>query len=229
MKTEIMVHHSLSSIPDHPWKNRTEWLEYDLAVKWIALEARNDAGLAGFMHMIRHPEKPYEWYFCDVHTMGPYRRQGVATGLYKEAMNQLRRYLKAYRITGSVKEDNLASIKLHEKMGFFNTHEAPAFPGLSSEPGETIFEHYFAKEFPARNTPIHQEVLAVLTGDKKEDVHAELEKTNSNPAAEIFLVWAGETPIGYRGYKDNTDYSLLPEWRKHLDHKCLTIRRFEEH
>ena len=39
MKTEIIVHHSLSSIPDNPWKNRTEWLEYDLAVKWIALEA----------------------------------------------------------------------------------------------------------------------------------------------------------------------------------------------
>ena len=90
MKTEIIVHHSLSSIPDNPWKSRTEWLEYDLAVKWIALEARNDAGLAGFMHIIRHPDKPYEWYFCDVHTIELYRRQGIATALYKEAMNQLR-------------------------------------------------------------------------------------------------------------------------------------------
>ncbi len=227
MNTEIIVHDSLASIPDNPWKSRTEWLEYDLAVKWIALEAGSDAGPAGFMHMIRHPERPYEWYFCDVHTIEPYRRQGVAAALYKEALNLLRRYGKAYRVTGSVRDDNTASVRLHEKMGFFNTHEAPAFPGLSFESGETVFEHYFAKEFPARNTPVHQEVLAALTGDTREAVCAELEKADSDSAAGIFLLWAGETPVGFRGYRNQSEYVLLPEWRKHLDHHCLKIWPFE--
>ena len=228
VKTEIIDYDSLSSIPDNPWKNRTEWLEYDLAVKWIALEARCDAGLAGFMHMIRHPERPYEWYFCDVHTVEPYRRQGVATALYKEALNLLRRYGKAYRVTGSVGEDNTASIKLHGKLGFFNTHEAPAFPGLSFECGETVFEHYFVKEFQARNTPVHQTVLAALTGDERETVCAELEKAGSDPAAGIFLLWAGETPVGYRGYHNHAEYVLLPEWQNYLDHNCLKIWPYEE-
>lgn len=228
MKTEIIVHHSLSSIPENPWKSRTEWLEYDLAVKWIALEARYDAALAGFMHMIRHPERPYEWYFCDVHTIEPYRRQGIATALYREAMILLRGYGKAYRMTGSVKNGNTASVMLHEKMGFYNTHEPPAFPGLSFEPGETVFEHYFVREYPARNTLIHQDVLAALTGDERETVCAELEKANPDPASGIFLLWAGETPVGYRGYKNHTEYVLLPEWRKHLDHKCLKIWRCRE-
>ena len=227
MKTEIIIHHSLSSIPDNPWQSQTEWLEYDLAVKWIALEARNEAGLAGFMHMIRHPERSYEWYFCDVHTIEAYRRQGVATALYKEAMNLLRRYERAYRITGSVRDDNTASIKLHENMGFFNTHESPVFPGFLFEPGETVFEHYFVKEFPARNTPIHQDILTALTGDEKETVCAELEKSNPDPTTGIFLLWAGETPVGYRGYKNQTEYVLLPEWRTHMDRNCLKIWPFE--
>ena len=228
VKTEIIVHHSLSSIPDNPWKNRTEWLEYDLAVKWIALEARCDAGPAGFMHMIRHPERPYEWYFCDVHTVESCRRQGVATAMYREALNLLRRYGKAYRVTGSVREDNTASVKLHEKLGFFNTREAPAFPGLSSEPGETVFEHCFVKEFPARNTPVHREILASLTGESMEDAAAELEKAGSEPAPGIFFLWAGETPAGYRRCHDDAGYILLPEWRKRLDHKCLKIWPYEE-
>ena len=57
----IVVHNSLASLEGNPWQQRTEMLEYELAVKWFALTAHIEDELAGFMHLIRHPERDYEW------------------------------------------------------------------------------------------------------------------------------------------------------------------------
>ena len=135
----IAVHNSLASMENNPWRQRTEMLEYELAVKWFALTAHTDGQLAGFMHLIRHPERDFEWYCCDVNTMDPYRRQGIATAMYQEAETLFLRYGKACRITASVSSQNTPSVKLHEKLGFFDTHEPPAFPGLDFGPDETVF------------------------------------------------------------------------------------------
>ena len=37
---QITVYNTLDTLPENPWRQRTEWLEYDLAVKWFAVEAR---------------------------------------------------------------------------------------------------------------------------------------------------------------------------------------------
>ncbi len=143
----IVVHNSLASLEGNPWQQRTEMLEYELAVKWFALTAHIEDELAGFMHLIRHPERDYEWYCCDVNAIDPYKRQGIATAMYREAVSLLLQYGKACRITASVNSHNIASVKLHEKLGFLNTHEPPFFNGLNFNPDETVYEHYFAKEF----------------------------------------------------------------------------------
>lgn len=222
---KIIADNSLSTLQDNPWKKTTEWFEYHLGAKWYAVQAYCEDELVGFMHMIKHPERPFEWYFCDVHTKEQYKRQGVATNMYEEALNLLLKYDKAYRITASVKCDNEASVKLHEKMGFFNTHEASVFPDLSFEFGETIHEHYFVREYPARNLPMHKEILAIHAGAKKDAVWAELEQSEHDSAVKVFIIWAGEISVGYRLVKkDETEIVLLPEWRKHLENKCLEIR-----
>ena len=220
----IAVHNSLASMENNPWRQRTEMLEYELAVKWFALTAHTDGQLAGFMHLIRHPERDFEWYCCDVNTMDPYRRQGIATAMYQEAETLLLRYGKACRITASVSSQNIPSVKLHEKLGFFDTHEPPAFPGLDFGPDETVFEHYFAKEYPARNVPIHREILAGIAGDSKEDVLEEIERSEQDPARKVFILWAGETPIGYRPAARDEPF-ILPEWKRHLENGCLEIIR----
>ena len=56
----IVVHNSLSSLEGNPWRQRTEMLEFELAVKWFALTAHIEGKLVGFMHLIRHPERDYE-------------------------------------------------------------------------------------------------------------------------------------------------------------------------
>ena len=214
--TEITIHDSLATIQDNPWKQKTEWLEYDLAVKWFSVEACLDGELCGFMHMIRHPGKENEWYSCDVFTMDSYRRQGIATAMYEEAMKRLQKYFRANRITASVKNDNEASVKLHEKIGFRNTHEASVFPGFTFEPDETLFEHWFAKTYPARDLPIHQQLLSALAGDKADGVLNALKVPGS-----VFILWAGNEAIGY-----SIDHRtvLLPEWEKRAEDHCLTIR-----
>ena len=173
----VRVHNTLSSMEENPWRQRTEMLEYELAVKWFALTADIDGKLAGFMHLIRHPERDFEWYCCDVYVFDPYKRQGVATAMYQEAAALLLRYGKACRITASVSVHNLPSVKFHEKLGFFNAHEPPVFHGLNFGPDDTLFERYFAREFPATNLPMHREILAGIARNGKAEVLDEVERS----------------------------------------------------
>ena len=170
------------------------------------------------------PERDFEWYCCDVNVIDPYKRQGVATAMYQKAERLLLRYGKACRITASVGSDNLSSVKLHEKLGFFNTHEPPSFRGLNFGPDETVYEHYFAKEFPARNLPMHREILAKIAQDSKDGVLEEVERSQQDPMRTVFILWAGETPIGYRLTAWDEPF-LLPEWKIRLENKCLEFIR----
>ena len=52
----IVVHNSLSSLEGNPWRQRTEMLEFELAVKWFALTAHIGGKLVGFMHLIHTTE-----------------------------------------------------------------------------------------------------------------------------------------------------------------------------
>ena len=220
----VIVHNTLSSMENNPWRQRTEMLEYRLAVKWFALTAHAQGTLAGFMHLIRHPERDFEWYCCDVNTVEPYKRQGIATAMYREVVPLLLRYGKACRITASVSGHNMPSVKLHEKLGFFNTHVPPSFSGLDFAPDETVYEHYFAREYPARNLPIHRDILAKIAGDGRDGVLDEVKRSERDPARKVFILWAGETPIGYRPAARDEPL-LLPEWEKHAENKCLEIIR----
>ncbi len=100
----------------------------------------------------------------------------------------------------------------------------PSFGGLNFGSDETVYEHYFAKEFPARNLPIHREILAKIAQDSKDDVLSEVEQSEQDPTRKVFILWAGETPIGYRRAAWNEPL-LLPEWKKHMDNNCLEIRQ----
>lgn len=219
----ITVHSALDTLPVNPWRQRTEWLEYDLAVKWFAVEARCEGELAGFMHMIRHPGRANEWYAGDVFTVERYRRQGVATAMYGEAMKRLTTYYRANRITASVSAGNKASVRLHEKLGFRDTREATAFLDFEFAPDETLYEHWFALEISARNVPIHREILADLAGENRNRVLADLERSEADPGKTVFLIWAGQEAIGYRPAREQEPV-LRAEWKERRETGCLDIR-----
>lgn len=223
---EIRVDDSFDTLQDHPWKETTEWFEYTYAVKWFAVQAYKKDELVGFMHVFRNPEDVTNWYFCDVHTMGEHRRQGIATKMYEKAISLVYQYDKAYRITASLHRDNTVSIGLHEKFGFRNTGEASAFPGMIFEPEETMYEYYFVFEYPARNTEIHRNHLKQLgelycqepcrnycketgmedctdAGVREKKVFVErlwsyLEESEQNEKLQVLLLWAGDQTVGFR-------------------------------
>lgn len=209
---EIVVDDSLYTLKENPWRHITEFFEYRYALKWYAVQVYSGKKLAGFMHVVRHPERVEEWYICDVHTMEEYRKQGVATLMYQKAFEIVSRYDKAYRITASVKNDNVASLKLHEKMGFFDTGADSVFPELIFEEGETMHEYYFATKLPVKDCERHRMIFERM-GWK-----ADFSK-------EMTLIWAGERVVGYTA---GDDMILLPEWEKHLKDGCLYINEMEE-
>lgn len=223
---EIRVDDSFDTLPDHPWKETTEWFEYTYAVKWFAVQAYQKDELVGFMHVFRNPEDVTNWYFCDVHTLGNHKRQGIASKMYEKAISLVYQYDKAFRITASIHRDNIASIRLHEKYGFRDTGVASSFPGMIFEPEETLYEYYFAFEYPAKNTEIHRNHLKRLgelyctEADKKncKGIHTDggkiiedvaenmvvkrlwsyLEESEQNEKLQVFLFWAGDQTVGYR-------------------------------
>ncbi len=219
----ISVHSTPDSLPVNPWRQRTEWLEYDLAVKWFAVEARCEGELAGFMHVIRHPARAGEWYACDVFTAERYRRQGVAAAMYGEALKHLSAYFRANRITASVSRGNEASVRLHEKLGFRDTREPPAFPDFLSAPDETLYEHWFAREIPARDVPIHRGILTNLATKNRGSVLTDLEQSGTDPGKTVLLIWAGQEAIGYRLAREEEPV-LRAEWQERRERGCLAIR-----
>ncbi len=219
---QITVHDTPATLRSNPWRHVTEWLEYDLAVKWFAVEARRGEELAGFMHLVRHPGRAGEWYACDVHTLEPYQRQGIASAMYREAEAHLRRYFRANRITAAVSRGNTASVRLHEILGFRDTREVPAFPDFRFEPDETLYEHYFAREIPAVNVPMHQEILASLAGESRESVLGLLEQSASDPGKKVYIIWAGSDPIGYR-FSGEKEPVLKAEWKQRYEDRYLTV------
>lgn len=220
----ITVHTGLDTLPANPWRQRTEWLEYDLAVKWFAVEARREGESVGFMHVIRHPGRASEWYACDVFTAERDRRQGIAAAMYGEALKHLGAYFRANRITASISRDNEASVRLHEKLGFRDTGEASAFPDFLFAPGETLYEHWFAREIPAGNVPMHRAILTDLAGKNRAGVLADLEQSGTDPGKTVFLIWAGQEAIGYRpAYEEHP--VLRAEWRERRERGCLALRR----
>lgn len=208
---EIVVDDSLYTLVDNPWKQTTEFFEYRFAVKWYAVSVFSGDERAGFMHVVRHPEREEEWYICDVHTIEKFRGQGVASLMYQKAFELVSRYDKAYRITASVKNDNTASLKLHEKMGFHDTGEDSVFPELVFEDGETMHEYYFATKVPARATKTHGELLCKLG-------------CPMDSGKKACLVFAGDSAVGYTIGGDTV---LLPEWEKHQKDGCLHIEEME--
>ena len=226
-KLRIEIDNSLYSLEENPWRQTTEWLEYYLEAKWYAIQAFYGEELAGFMHIIRHPERVGEWFFCDVHVIEKFRKQGVAAAMYEEAFGLLCHYDKAFRITASVKCDNLASQKLHEKMGFRNTGEISQFPELCFEEGETIYEHYFVQEFPVlKDNPSHRRHLERLAGERKDSVLKLVDEDDTDTI--VYLFWAGMNAVGYSVFREDKEQELclLPEWQQHLEGNCLDIRRW---
>ena len=157
---ELRVYDSLEYLPSNCWKKESIVdFEKTFAVKWYIIFAYDGESIIGSLRILRNPDDISNWYICEVHTLEQYRRIGIATKMYTVAFNLIKEYFAASSITVSISASNKASICLHNKLGFRNTSNVSMFADFCFEADETMYSLWLAQCYPAKNTPVHLDLL----------------------------------------------------------------------
>lgn len=211
---EIKIYDTWDNLPACRWKETIVDFEKEFAVKQYAIFAYVENEIVGFMRVLRNPDDVCEWYTCDVHVGDSCRRKGIATLMYKKTIEIVAEYERATKIITSISASNVASIKLHKKIGFIDTGITSSFADYTFEKDETKYCYWLeAKLFPARNVPIHMERLfpmwkayMIEIGEKYTDEDLRnglINRLNISQSHEnIFfeLMWCGNDMVGFVFY-----------------------------
>ena len=63
----------------------------------------------------------HDFYICALFTKKEYRNQGLGYKTLKHIIEEIKKY-NPNKIISGIEEDNFSSIKVHEKIGFINSH-----------------------------------------------------------------------------------------------------------
>ena len=241
MEQKMIIVDSLDNLPENPYKTITMDFEKSYAVKWYAILVYAEEELIGFMHIFRHPENAGFWYFSDVHTKAEFRKRQIATRMYETALELVKQYDKAYCVMASIHPENIASLKLHEKFGFVDSHQKSEFGDYIFDPKETMYFCYFVSIFPSNNNEMSktqlyplwkmylQEFQKNVSDESAEQaVNEMLAQTEKEESLQVDRIWAGDNLIGFICHscdKENAgkgifqkdkvkDCYILPAWRK---------------
>ncbi len=240
MKPKIVITDSHRNLPEDYWEKLSEfykenvwgsdssndenpagaerirdfYTEYELeyGVKWFEIAAYLSDKMVGVMRVLRNPKYRTKWYFCDVHTALGYRKKGIASCMYKEAIRLVEEFYAAEYIEASVSAKNAASIALHEKLGFYDTGKASSFANFFFEEDETIFERRLLLEYPADDTaPQRRIVLKYLKkhfenlGEKPANGYKPIIDKMFAYKENLSLIFCGENVVGFSyGNEDET-------------------------
>ena len=210
---EIKVFDSCNNLPDSVWSEMTRELEKEFAVKWYVIFAYSRDEIVGFMRILRNPDNVCQWYIGDVYVCEEARRRGIAKQMYDEAIELINQYHQAADIITSVSAKNKASIALHKKLGFYDSEIKSKFLDFQFEDDETIYHYWLSKYYPAKNVPIHIEMLfpmwkkyMIEIGEEETDddllngLVARINIANSNENVYFDMIWSGNIAIGFAFY-----------------------------
>lgn len=180
-----------------------EYFEKEYAVKWFEVMAYENGEIAGYLRCFRNPDTNKEWFIGDVHVRKAHRQKGVATKLYEKAIDTVMEYEAAERIITSVHCDNIASIRLHKKLGFKDTKKPCKFPNLYFDSKETEYKKMLYKYLLVPD--IETGMKELLPFWKKEDksknaeanLHQALYESISCGKNNFYAVWCGNRLIGF--------------------------------
>ena len=133
--------------------------------------------------------------------------------MYDEAIELINQYHQAADIITSVSAKNKASIALHKKLGFYDSEIKSKFLDFQFEDDETIYHYWLSKYYPAKNVPIHIEMLfpmwkkyMIEIGEEETDddllngLVARINIANSNENVYFDMIWSGNIAIGFAFY-----------------------------
>lgn len=240
---EIKIFDSCEHLPANAWKKESiRDFEKTFAVKWYAIFTYDGETIIGSLRVLRNPDDISNWYICDVFTMAEYRHMGIATKMYEAAFDLIREYEAASCITVSISATNVPSLYLHKKLGFCDTAKASQFANFCFEADETIYSLWLTSRYPARNVPIHLDILRPmwiqyrneLGKCESEDIliselQDRINLSENNEHIFFDIIWSGNDAIGFVFYSVDGDTQkqvssegdyikdlyLLEQWRKH--------------
>ncbi len=131
--------------------NFCNWYEKTYGVKCFESVAYCGNRIAGFMRCYRHPSDPKRWFSGDVHVAKRYRRRGIATGMYENAIREITEYESSQTIIATIASTNTASAALHKKLGFVDTKVLGEFGDFIFKPDETFYELKLYRRFPVES------------------------------------------------------------------------------
>lgn len=246
---EIKIYDTWDNLPACYWKEMIVDFEKEFAVKQYAIFAYVESEMAGFMRVLRNPDDVCEWYICDVHVNEQHKRKGIATLMYERTIEIVSGYERATKIITSVSASNKASVMLHKKLGFIDAGITPSFADYTFAEDETAYCYWLeAKLYPAKNVPIHVEILFPIwktymseIGENHTDeglrngLMNRLDISQSHENVFFELMWSGNNAIGFAfysidggikdvipsGYGYIMEFFVLPEWRgKNIGLRC---------
>ncbi len=224
---EIKIFDSCQNLPKSNWTKQIIAYEKAFAVKWYAIFAFVEKEFVGFLRLLRNPDDVCQWYICDVHTVSKYQRMGIASEMYFTAIHLVREYDQATHIAASVSASNLPSIHLHNKLGFVNSTEKSRFADFNFEEDETLYYYWLANRFPAKNTPIHRDLLLPMWISYKQEkgecghmqdwenelVHS-LNKATVSDDFTFDIIWSGNYAIGFvMASTESVELYIVPQWQ----------------
>ena len=238
---EIKVFDSLGNLPDCRWTDMIEDFEKEFAVKWYAIFAYKQDDIIGFMRVSRNPDDICEWYISDVHVNNEHQRRGIATCMYKKAIQIVNKFECATNIIVSVSASNEPSVALHKKIGFIDQETKPKFANYIFEEDETKYCYWLSNCYPAKNVPAHIDILFPMwkkymseigendsESDMLDGLCSRINIANTHDNIFFEMIWSGNNAIGFAfysidggiknlipsGYGYIMEFYVLPEWRK---------------
>ena len=206
-----------------------DWFEKETAVKWFETIVRDGGRVVGYLRCLRNPEDPTKWFIGDVHVRADHRRQGIATGMYEKTIEMVMKYEAAECIAASVHSQNANSIRLHEKMGFWNTGQPCRFWNCYFDEKETEYHKWLYHHFPISDEERAKKLMLPLVQNymKKQGINLEDdEMTGKEKAGEKLLglwlmkaarseavfesIWCGNRLVGFH-YLEGEEEILYQE------------------
>lgn len=121
------------------WMKRNHFGE-NLKTKWFEVTAYNNMNeIVGFSFFMQNPQKAVHWYLGDLTVEERYRRQHIATNMIRMGLKTVLNY-GGKCVYAYIEKDNIASINLHEKVGFRNLERLEPFAEFINGDDQTTFE-----------------------------------------------------------------------------------------
>lgn len=193
--------------------------EKEHALKCFEAIAYDKSKIVGYMRCFKNPSKRERWFVGDIYVLSEYRKKHIASKLYKKVIEEVMTYENAEYIEASIADDNLASIKLHEKLGFKDTRKRGKFAGFSFATNETFYKKTLFSYLPVdakmllENEEIKNLISNIWTtnedGPFSEYSFDELLDKSFSDELDINLIWLGSRIVGISVTGEGLEVTLV--------------------